>query len=217
MTNIIKYTKVGNRLPVVVNIRYMIHNLAHLHKFILMIASLSAIFFSFTFAHVHAQENVATMTNQSISIKLQSKFDFANPNTDVDYQIVVTNTGSVPISQIVLTESWPDSFIINGLSGGFVTWTIPNLLPGQSEAKPLQLHVPSNTPAGTYAAQTLFISQQPAIQQTFDHSLEVRDVAILSAELPTTDGFSSMYLYAGALLLQLSLIATFSFHKAFDR
>jgi uncharacterized repeat protein (TIGR01451 family) len=157
----------------------------------------------------------AINNNQAITIKKLSKFDFVNPNTDFEYEVIVTNASPETITNIVMTDTWPRTFSVNGVEGGFTTWTIASLLPGQSETKKIQLHVPVETVPGNYSSRALFISQQPAIQQALDTNLEVRQVTILSAELPTTDGFDSLYLYAGAIILQLSIIASISLHRVF--
>ncbi len=187
----------------------------HSHKitWFLFASSIVALFIVANVRLAQAAEVAPVAVDQIIKIQKQSKFDFANPNTDVDYQIIVTNTSVVPVSNIVLTESWPNTFTVNGLSGGFLTWTIPTLLPGQSVTKDIKLHIPAETLAGYYSAKTMYLSQQPASQDTLDYNLEVRAVTILSSELPGTDGFSSLYFYAGALLLQLSIIASVSITK----
>lgn len=162
-----------------------------------------------------AQEvNPAVNNSQAITIKKLSKFDFVNPNTDFEYEVTVTNASPETVTNIVMTDTWPRSFAVNGAEGGFTTWTINSLLPGQSETKKIQLHVPAETAPGNYSSRALFISQQPAIQKALDTNLEVRKVTILSAELPTTDGFDSLYVYAGAILFQLSIVASISLHRA---
>jgi len=186
----------------------------NLRQILLVSLAVVAMPLVFGVGQTQAQEATAGVTDSSlIIIQKLSKFDFANPNTDIDYQVVVTNAGPLTIANIVMTDTWPGSFVVNGSTGGFVTWLIPSLSSGQSVIKDLRLHVPAETRAANYSSKTMFISQQPAIQKTLDFNLEVRSVTILSSKLPTTDGFSSMYLYAGALLLQLSIIASLSFNK----
>ncbi len=190
----------------------MVHSLATTKYFTVFLAI--GLFFLIIPLSGRAQEIApASNDNQAITIQKFSKFEFVNPNTDLEYEVIITNTSPVTITNIVISDTWPRSFVVNGVEGGFTTWTIATLLPGQSETKKIQLHVPTETVPGNYSSRALFISQQPAIQKALDTNLEVRKVTILSAELPTTDGFDSLYIYAGAIVLQLSIIASISLHR----
>lgn len=155
----------------------------------------------------------AQSAEANVSLVKASNFNFANPNTDFSYTITVTNNSLVPLRDIVVTDTWPTIFKLNGQDGGFVAWPITLINPGESASRAFVVTVPTSVTPGGYISKTTFISQNPLTQKSLDYSLDIRQVAVLSSALPSTGGFDLVYFFGAAIVIQLSVLATLSWHK----
>ncbi|MFH0873647.1 MAG: NEW3 domain-containing protein [Candidatus Komeilibacteria bacterium] len=148
----------------------------------------------------------------SLRLDKVASSNFANPESTIDYTITVTNQSEVPVTNLVVAESWPPEFTLNGKTGGFATWTIDTLAPGASNTSILTVSIPKGLAAGNYISSTTAISQEPPLQETRQDSLEIRSVAVLSSSLPSTGGNDFLWITL-ALIINCSLIATYSFNR----
>lgn len=171
--------------------------------------SLVLAFFGFGIQATYAQE--APM----LRLEKIASSNFANPDSVIDYTVNVTNTSSVTMSNLTITEIWPTQFTLNGQPNGFVTWTIDSLEPGATRSSILKVTIPSGLPAGTYESKTTVSGQNPPVQEVRNDTLEIRSVAVLSSQLPTTGG-DYLSLITLVLIIQCSLIAAYNFQRYFS-
>jgi len=170
-------------------------------------------------AVISAAVPVFTAKAEAVSypLKIERVTDagFINPDSAAKFYTKVTNSGDQILNRVEVVDKWPAGFTVNGQSISQTVWVVDQLQPGQSVSELYTVAVPSNASLGYLTFSSRAISQTPPVEAVIDYGVEVRQIQILAAEIPTTDGvFSRVYVLGGALIFQLLLIGVFAFRVA---
>src|SRR3989344_6288098 len=153
----------------------------------------------------------AQTNSAGIVIERIPEVNFANPGTEVNILTKIINRGSIPVSGLTISESWPADFQVDNLTTSQLTWQIDSLLPGQSKANNLPIKVADEAVATRYLLQTVVTGQSPKFSQSLDYAFEVRTVKILASEFPATGGWSQADQWGAALIIELLALASLFF------
>lgn len=157
----------------------------------------------------------AQTTTYPLRIERVTDAGFINPDSSAKFYTRISNAGDQVLNHVEVVDNWPSGFVINGQPVRQIVWIVDQLQPGQSVSEVYSVMVPENAALGFLTFSSRAVSESPQFTAVIDYGVEVRQIQILAAEIPATDGaFSRVYVLGAALIIQLLLISAFSFRLA---
>ena len=138
-----------------------------------------------------------------LTIDKSVNLNFVNPGDEIEYTVVITNTGNLTAFDVVLNDVLPEWFTFVDGGGSNKIWNLGDIEPSHNKTTIYTVLVGDEVNNGIYAnlAEASASNHNPVMDST---DIEIREIEVLGVELAPT-GFS-----VKEFLLIIALILTFS-------
>lgn len=154
------------------------------------------------------------VTNAIITVKKKLREAFSNPGDTVHYTITVKNSGNAAAQNLRVSDALPSILTYTDTGSSKRSWTIDELLAGETRTIEYAVRVANNATAGTYTSKVTVKDDATTLAKA-SSSLDVRvpKVKGVTTSLPSTGvgpGIAfiffagSLFILVGALGLYLS-------------
>jgi len=161
---------------------------------------------------------VSTPAQTFLQLTKFAQYQQVGSSRTIDYTVTVSNGGSVPANNVVVTDTTDTNTTITNTGGGTqngnqLQWTVGTLQPGDSRTFQYRVSVNSGVPGGTTIRNTVRATSSNAstVEVTLSLTLfaQGNNVQFAQSTLPT--GMDRMILLADADNVPASPIASFLF------